>query len=332
MLLAESLGADILAPGQGAIGSNVFKRFTALMCHAWNVFRHRNDYDVFLTMSEQVGLFFAFMLKLARSRRSHVMITHYMTPVRKSMFVKWLGVDSHITRFICYGTAQAAFLTNELGVPQEKVRVILHPADSEFWKPKSGSNGAGRVIVSAGRLARDYETLIEATDGLDVDVVIAADSPWVAGRKYEYNGKVPERVSFVRCGISEMRELYSRASFVVVPLHTVNIQAGSLVIYESMAMGKAVVTTANGGNVDIVTDNETGCYVPPHNTEALRKAICGLLEDPQRTERMGRDARKRVEEGLNLDTYVWQVAQVIREAHPEPETASSVVSNGVHPS
>ena len=311
LLLAENLEAEIIAPPtrKGKKGVN----FGSFVQQAWTAFRKRNEYDIVLTMSEQVGLMLALLFKMARCNKPHVMVSHYMTPAKKSMFVKYLGVDSHISKFICYGSAQAEYLKDELGIVPEKIELILHPADSNFWKPMDVPSE--KMIVSAGLLARDYETLIKAIDGLDVDVVIAANSPWMAADKDHEGTTIPDRVSFVKCTPSELRDLYARAMFVTVPLFPVNIQAGSLVIYESMAMGKAVLTTANGGNIDIVKDGETGAYVPPEDPKTMRKVISEMLNDPDRTTRMGERAREVVENGLNLDTYIENITRVVKDVY-----------------
>ena len=317
MLVAQSLNAQVIGPRPGNQRGG---RFIALLAQAWHAFRRRHEYDVVVTMSEQVGLLLALLFKVARCDKTHVMVSHYLTPFRKSGFLRLLNVDSHITMFICYGSAQASFLTEDLGIPADKVETVLHPADSLFWRPMAIPTE--RVIVSAGMLARDYGTLLKAVEGLDVDVVIAADSPWVNGGRRQSNGRVPNKVRFVRCTPSELRDLYSHSLFVVVPLTTANVQAGSLVIYESMAMGKAVVTTANGGNVDIVTDGETGYYAPPGDHRALRQAIERLLNEPAQARRMGARARQMVERGLNLDSYVRSVTQLVRQSHRQRATTT----------
>ena len=327
LLLAASMDAQIVAPQRGAARRSLAFRFYSYLSQAWRVFRRRHEYDVVLTMSEQVGLLLALLFKVARCKKTHIMVSHYMTPSRKSAFLRLLHVDSHITKFICYGTVQAAFLTRDLGVPKEKVEFVLHPKDQLFWRPMPLPEE--RMIFSAGMLARDYDALVEAVEGLDVDVVIAASSPWVNGKKGPPPGRVLGRVKFVQCTPSEMRELYARSMFVVVPLVPVNIQAGSMVIYESMAMGKAVVTTANGGNVDIVRDGETGHYVPPGDPKALRQAITRLLENPSEARRMGDRGRELVEKELNMDTYVQRVLEIVREAYRWGDRGSGAAAQEV---
>ena len=87
----------------------------------------------------------------------------------------------------------------------------------------------------------------------------------------------------------------------------------------SMAMGKPVVATANGGNADIVCDGETGIYVPPMDADAMRDAIKRLLDDPELSHNMGNRARAVVEQGLNLETYVQNVADIVMDASPRKE-------------
>ncbi|MCH8064173.1 MAG: glycosyltransferase family 4 protein [Chloroflexi bacterium] len=308
-LLVDALGAEIISRRP----SGIFRhRFLSMLALAWKAFARRREYDVVLTMSEQVGLLIALLFKIARINKSHVMVTHYLTPRKKSLFVRWLHVDTHISRFICYGSTHARYLIEELGISEDKVSVVLHPADASFWKPMTAPTR--KMIVSAGLMERDYETLLKAIDDIDADVVIAAASPWVNGGYEQSRVKVPDKVKFVNCATPEkMRDLYAQASLVVVPLRPVNMQAGSLVIYESMAMGKAVVATANGGNVDIIEDGETGYYVPPEDHEALRDVICSLLDNPEETKRTGEMARKTVEKGLNLDTYVQKVSAIMSQ-------------------
>jgi hypothetical protein len=73
------------------------------------------------------------------------------------------------------------------------------------------------------------------------------------------------------------------------------------------------VITRTRGQLDIVEEDVTGRYVPPGEAGALAAALAGLIADPARAARMGRQARARVEAGLNLDTYLQQMVQVIRE-------------------
>lgn len=114
-----------------------------------------------------------------------------------------------------------------------------------------------------------------------------------------------------------LRDLYSRARVVVVPLLDVDSDCGVTVIAEAMAMGKPVVVTGTHGQVDLVRHGENGLYVPPGDPAALRAAIQRLLDDPDEAARMGRAGRALVEERLTLDHWVRTVAALTRTSAAE---------------
>ena len=72
-------------------------------------------------------------------------------------------------------------------------------------------------------------------------------------------------------------------------------EACSMAIIESMAIGKPVVATRAGGNVELIVEGETGNLVE-RNPEALAHAIAGLLDDPVERRRMGEAGKRRAGE------------------------------------
>jgi len=76
------------------------------------------------------------------------------------------------------------------------------------------------------------------------------------------------------------------------------------VVIEGMAAGKPVVATAAGGVLDIIEDGVNGLLVPCKNSEALARAILGLLVDEDRARRIGQAARRRVEEKFAVQSQV----------------------------
>ena len=74
-------------------------------------------------------------------------------------------------------------------------------------------------------------------------------------------------------------------------------------------MERAVIATRSRGIIDYVLDGVTGILVEPNNPQALRDAICYLLDHPEEARRLGRNARQRIEEEHNLDIYVACMAQ-----------------------
>jgi glycosyltransferase involved in cell wall biosynthesis len=77
-----------------------------------------------------------------------------------------------------------------------------------------------------------------------------------------------------------------------------------LAILEAMAAGLPVVATDVGGTAEAVDDGRSGLLVPAGDGAALADAIATLLDDPEGAARMGREARRALEERFSLDVTV----------------------------
>lgn len=310
--LSDALGAALVTPG----GRHEFLagKASALARAAWNAFSQRQDIDVFISSVDRLGLMLAAMLKAGRAPNRHIVICHGKIARPQDLWaLKALGLHTHIDRFVCYGPAMAQRLVEALRLPADRVVTIRHAVDHRFWRPQDVA--PERLIVSAGMLHRDYPTLIEAVRSLDVNLAIAAFSPWVAKQSIGVAPEaLPANVAITRCSYSGLGQLYARALFIAVPVDNRYSQAGSLVVYEAMAMGKAVVVTRTHGQhaLSVVRDGETGYYVAPGDVRGWRERIEHLLAHPEEAIAMGQRARAAVEAGLNMDTYVQEMAGLVR--------------------
>jgi glycosyltransferase involved in cell wall biosynthesis len=172
------------------------------------------------------------------------------------------------------------------------------------------------LIFSLGEVRnRDYPTLFKAVQGLPLQLLVAAAGSWYAREKNkQVNAPLPANVRLSgRVSRATLRELYAQAQFVVLPLHYELASAGATAVLEAMSMGRAVITTRSPGILDYVEDGETALLVEPGDAEGLRDAICDLLRHPAEARRLGSNARQRIEEELNLDRYVEQVAEVLKK-------------------
>jgi glycosyltransferase involved in cell wall biosynthesis len=255
------------------------------------------------------------MLKATRARASHTMITHTLFPAKKRVFFKPLGVQSHIDRFLVYSTSEERLAIDELGVAPSKVERIYYHADQEFFKPMNEPIEPSS-ICAAGQLLRDYDCLIDAVRDLPVKVQIAAGSPWI-DQKLAPQRPLPENVKWGKLGRFDLRALYARSALAVVPIKQNHYQTGIATILEMMAMGKCVIATRTLGQTDTIIDGQTGVYVPPGDPRALREAIQALLADPARAERIGKAARRFMEEQAGLDHFVTRIVASVRAAHAQ---------------
>jgi glycosyltransferase involved in cell wall biosynthesis len=317
--LARAFGADVvdyrdarLARGRGGrVISRVLGEDALL---AWTCFRRRKQYDVVFTDGEQVGLPFAVLLWLTRRRPRHVMIGHRLSPRKKAVLHRMLRLRSRIDYVVVYASAQRRFAIDALGYSPTRVLLTTFMVDTEFWRPERVT-AAGRdrpLICAVGQELRDYPTLVEAVRGLDVDVIVAAASPWSKREDSSAGLDIPANVDVRGFNLFDLRQLYADASFVVVPLQETDFQAGITTILEGMAMGRAVVCTCTTGQTDTIVDGENGVYVPPLDAERLRAAIQRLLDDPAAATQLAEAGQRWVRDHADIDVYAARLGDLVR--------------------
>lgn len=314
-VLADHLEADVIdvTGAERALGrfGSLLGRAGAGPVLAWYAWRRRRNYDVILTDGEQVGLPLAILMRwFGSSHCRHVMIVHILSVPKKSWLIRLTRIASAVDHYIVYSSAQADAI-RRFGVPTARITRSTFMVDTKFFRPIS-AHGKRPTICSAGLERRDYATLVRAVDGLDVEVVIAAASPWSRQHDSSSGLQIPENVTVERLSLDELRDLYSRSRFVVMPLVDVPFQAGITTILEAMAMGRAVICTKTSGQTDTIVDGVTGIYVPPDDAVALRAAIERLVASSEECDALGRAARTWAVEHAELDRYAERLAGVVR--------------------
>lgn len=327
--MAQTFGADLIDYAVARrLGGRTGRLLEVIggpnLCLAWACYRQRRKYRVIFTDGEQVGIPLAGLLKFANlgRRPAHLMISHILSVGKKIAIFDWFKLASHVDIFFVYSTWQKQFIEKRWKVPPQRVVFTPFMVDSRFFAPENHSNGdplgilhPGKpMICSVGLEFRDYPTLIEAVRGLDVQVVIAAASPWSKRTDSTSGQQIPENVIVRRFTQAELRDLYASSRFMVMPLYEVNFQAGVTAILEAMAMGKAVICSQVPGQTDVVIEGQTGAYVAPGNPQVLRSAIQGMLAHLDAADQMGSNGRELVLEQMSLDRYVERLNAYVQAA------------------
>lgn len=283
-------------------------------------FLRSHRYRHLVAWADRIGLPLALLFKLARSRRDLVLMSIWLSPAKKAAFLRNLSVHSHVAAIVSR-SVQAEIAASRLKVPWQKLRVEPRPVDDRFWRPIEAP--LEPLVCAAGWEARDYPTLVRAMGGLDARLDLAVGSialPEMAGESGAVDVAIKRLLDVgapvdVRAGERrprELRQLYARTRLVVVPLHDVDFDAGVTAVTEAMAMGKAVIASATRGLGDLFTDGQHGVFVPPGDVRALREAIAGLLDDPERAARLGRAGRALVQRRHRMDPCLDRLADIVR--------------------
>jgi glycosyltransferase involved in cell wall biosynthesis len=327
LLFEDRLCGDVL-PSQFVANLPPVRRLLYGRLPSWvgqvlEVYTRRRGYDAVISWGERQSLLFALLLKLTAARTRHVALLYWISPPKKALALRI--VRSHIDHIVTWSSVQRDIAVHRLGIPESRITLTCHPVDQRFWRP----TGMGTdMICAVGNEMRDYPTLIEAMRGLDLNCHIAVrEVPSGTSRKVTSTrtilaaGRLPSNVTVGPESYRELRALYARSRFVVVPLLPTDTDNGVTTILEAMAMGKAVICSRVRGQVDVIEDGRSGVLVPHSNPEALRHAIQFLWEHPEIADRMGRAGRQRVEARHTLDQFVEQVRTVVADVIAEPRLA-----------
>jgi ADP-heptose:LPS heptosyltransferase/glycosyltransferase involved in cell wall biosynthesis len=85
-------------------------------------------------------------------------------------------------------------------------------------------------------------------------------------------------------------------------------------ILEAMSCGLGIVSTATGGNSEILKDEFNALVIPKENPDLCARQIQRLLEDPQLFEFLRVRARRTIEEKCRLEQSVNSIEDVLKDA------------------
>ena len=164
------------------------------------------------------------------------------------------------------------------------------------------------TAISVARLSKekDFPTLIEA---------VRQVLPHVPDFRLQIVGDGPERATIEQM-IRELNlgnhielfgerqdvpALLAQAGFFVSATRTEGV---SLTLLEAMAVGLPIVTTAVGGNPEVVVDGHTGRLVPDGNPTALARVIIEMCAERDSWTLLGLLGRQRVEENFDIQKMI----------------------------
>jgi glycosyltransferase involved in cell wall biosynthesis len=108
---------------------------------------------------------------------------------------------------------------------------------------------------------------------------------------------------------SDVGRLLAASDVFALPSHQ---EGFSNALLEAMAASLPVIATAVGGNIDAVSDNDTGLLVHAKDPKGLAAAISRLAKDPMLRRRLGDAARLRVEQRFSLNVCVERYEKLYR--------------------
>ena len=220
---------------------------------------------------------------------------------------------------------------SEFGIPREKILTIYPSVDLDVFRPGTAASdtfgvGDRRVILTVARLdqRKGHDVVLRALPHLLPDYAITY---LIGGRGREeerlrrltdelglhdhvrFLGFVPEE---------KLPELYNACDVFVMPNRVTSgtdlsgdIEGFGITFIEAGACEKPVIGGRSGGATEAIVDGKTGLLVNPDLPEEVADAIARLLDDRALAQRLGQNARRRIERSFSWDVTTAQMRDYI---------------------
>jgi glycosyltransferase involved in cell wall biosynthesis len=231
---------------------------------------------------------------------------NHTSPTFKKRLIYWLEKQAILKADAVTAPSHAVVGLTGSWIPLngQAVQVIPNPVNTSIFSV-TGQPRRNRILF-VGRLERrkGIADLVEAIPlilgrcpqttlrFLGKDSVDETGCSWREKILARVSAKQHQQIEFGHVSRSELPDAYRQAALCVFPSIWENFP---YVVLEAMACGTPVVVTNTGGMPEIVQDQVNGLLVPSETPTELVQAVCTLLENPAKRERMGYEARRRIE-------------------------------------
>ena len=201
---------------------------------------------------------------------------------------RWLAQLSlsNIDRFIVHSHREIEIYSQWLNLPKDRFEFISFPCpEIEITFEEDTVNP---FITSLGSAHRDFPTLFQAVEQLDLRTVVATGPAALEGITVPEQVQTPFGIARADCF-----RLAQQARINIVPLLPKDnvTSAGQVTMVEAMLMGRAIIATDCYGTADYIIHGETGWLVKPGSVDSLKDAIQLLWHDESLRQRLGRNAQ-----------------------------------------
>jgi glycosyltransferase involved in cell wall biosynthesis len=203
--------------------------------------------------------------------------------------------------------------TNNLYVIPNMVDIAFYKPTTYFPNEKrllyigrlSYRKGLFEIIKSAGPVVQRYP---------EVKYILVGSGP-LKKDLYKLVKKNGLNSHFEFCGeitdSSRIRNYYQEATAVLIPSY---YESGPITLLESMACGKAVVTTATGLAKGLIEDGENAILIKPKSVEVLSEATMKLLSSEELCKKLGDAARRTIVEKMDVERNTDKIEEVYHHA------------------
>ena len=233
-------------------------------------------------------------------------------PFRKLISIVYKKYETYAVRqFDAVITATSHIAEQFEGRTKKVVVINNYPKLDDIIFQTKPFEDRDKIVCYAGGISeiRGEKVMVEAMKDVDGKLILAGGNDSDAKIKHNnimYLGKISRK---------KVNELYgnARCGFVLYQPAKNHFEAQPIKMFEYMAAGLPFVASDFPLWKKIVSENECGICVPPSDTEAVKKACILLLDNPEKSQEMGKKGRKLVMEKYNWDVEEKKLIELYKE-------------------
>ncbi|RHH41631.1 glycosyltransferase family 1 protein [Phocaeicola plebeius] len=201
-----------------------------------------------------------------------------------------------------------------LGIQDNKIQVIYNPIQTSRWVLKTNhlQNLSVKTILFAGTIC-DWKgcgdlaeacQMLQSNTQMPFELHLIGKNGIYAEELQKKYGRYPWFKLIGKIPREELMKRYAEADVICFPSWWENMP---MVCIEAMLCGGIVIGSNSGGMSEIISNEENGFLIPPHQPKILAKTIQKAINlSEQRRQEISQNAQKRIRDDFSMDTILQQ--------------------------
>lgn len=201
-----------------------------------------------------------------------------------------------------------------LGIQDNKIQVIYNPIQTSRWVLKTNhlQNLSVKTILFAGTIC-DWKgcgdlaeacQILQSNTQMPFELHLVGKTGIYAEELQKKYGRYPWFKLIGKIPREELMKRYAEADVICFPSWWENMP---MVCIEAMLCGGIVIGSNSGGMSEIISNEENGFLIPPHQPKILAKTIQKAINlSEQRRQEISQNAQKRIRDDFSMDTILQQ--------------------------
>ncbi len=237
-----------------------------------------------------VTLLTALFCWLFNVKSKHVAFSFTFTklPTGFLKFLMKLALRS-VHKFTLFSNVERSLYADYFNLPLDRFDYLPWTMDTPITEDNAVAKPA--YVCAAGGEGRDYETLIKAFEGLDINLVI------IARPENLKNQTIPSNVQLLtNVPLKKYWSVIKDSKFSVVPMLSRETNCGHGTIVGAYALSKPVITTYSYATEDYAINNYNSLISEPGDVKGLADNIRRLWQDDRLCRQMSENAIKQYQD------------------------------------